>query len=118
MSNDLPFHSLTALARLLERGETSSRAIVEACLARIDALDRHLHAFVDVYRDDALAAADAADRERRTKVPRAARSRGCRSRSRTSSTSKAARPPPARRAGSAGSPITRQPPSNASSPPE
>jgi aspartyl-tRNA(Asn)/glutamyl-tRNA(Gln) amidotransferase subunit A len=70
MSNDLPFHSLTALARLLERGETSSRAIVEACLARIDALDPHLHAFVDVYRDDALASADAADRERRTKSAR------------------------------------------------
>jgi len=70
MSNDLPFHSLTALARLLERGETSSRAIVEACLARIDALDPHLHAFIDVYRDDALASADAADRERRTKSAR------------------------------------------------
>jgi len=70
MANDLPFHSLTALARLLERGETSSRAIVEACLARIDALDPHLHAFVDVYRDSALAAADAADRERRTLAAR------------------------------------------------
>jgi aspartyl-tRNA(Asn)/glutamyl-tRNA(Gln) amidotransferase subunit A len=70
MPNDLPFHSLTALARLLERGETSSRAIVEACLARIDALDSHLHAFVDVYRDTALAAADAADRERRTSAAR------------------------------------------------
>ncbi len=65
MSGDLPFHSLTALARLLASGETSSRAIVEACLARIDALDAHLHAFVDVYRDAALQAADAADRERR-----------------------------------------------------
>jgi len=70
MPNDLPFHSLTALSRLLERGETSSRAIVEACLARIDALDPHLHAFVDVYRDTALASADAADRERRAKAAR------------------------------------------------
>jgi len=70
MPNDLPFHSLTALARLLGRGETSSRAIVEACLARIDALDPHLHAFVDVYRDTALAAADAADRDRRTGAAR------------------------------------------------
>ncbi len=49
---------------MLARGETSSRAIVEACLARIDAFDPHLHAFVEVYRDDALAAADAADRDR------------------------------------------------------
>ena len=62
MPNDLPFHSLTALARMLERGATTSRAIVEACLARIDALDAHLHAFIDVYRDTALASADAADR--------------------------------------------------------
>jgi aspartyl-tRNA(Asn)/glutamyl-tRNA(Gln) amidotransferase subunit A len=67
MSDDLPFRSLSELSRMLARGETSSRAIVEACLARIDALDRHLHAFVDVYRDDALAAADAADRERRAR---------------------------------------------------
>jgi aspartyl-tRNA(Asn)/glutamyl-tRNA(Gln) amidotransferase subunit A len=67
MSDDLPFRSLSELSRLLARGETSSRAIVEACLARIDALDPHLHAFVDVYRDDALAAAAAADRERRAK---------------------------------------------------
>ncbi len=67
MSDDLPFRSLSELSRMLARGETSSRAIVAACLARIDALDPHLHAFVDVYRDDALAAADAADRERRVK---------------------------------------------------
>jgi len=63
--SDLPFHSLAALARLLARGETTSRAIVEACLARIAEHDGHLHAFVAVYRDDALEAADAADRERR-----------------------------------------------------
>ena len=65
MLSDLPFHSLGALAKILARGETTSRAIVEACLARIDAHDGHLHAFVDVYRDDALEAADAADRQRR-----------------------------------------------------
>ena len=65
MSNDLPFHSLAALSRMLARGETTSRAIVKACLARIDAHDARLHAFIDVYRDDALAAADVADRRRR-----------------------------------------------------
>jgi aspartyl-tRNA(Asn)/glutamyl-tRNA(Gln) amidotransferase subunit A len=65
MSSDLPFHSLAALSRMLARRETTSRAIVEACLARIDAHDGHLHAFIDVYRDDALAAADVADRRRR-----------------------------------------------------
>jgi aspartyl-tRNA(Asn)/glutamyl-tRNA(Gln) amidotransferase subunit A len=64
MSDDLPFLPLSELSRMLARGETNSRAIVEACLARIDAFDPHLHAFVEVYRDDALAAADAADRDR------------------------------------------------------
>ena len=34
MSDDLPFHSLATLSTMLARGETSSRAIVEACLAR------------------------------------------------------------------------------------
>jgi len=65
MPSDLPFRPLTELADLLARGQTRSRAIVEACLVRIDSLDSRLHAFVDVYRDDALARADAADRERR-----------------------------------------------------
>jgi len=64
MSSDLPFQPLTELARRLARGETTSRALVEACLARIAALDGKLHAFVDVYRDDALKLADAADLER------------------------------------------------------
>jgi len=64
MSDDLPFLPLSELSRMLARSETSSRAIVDACLARIDAFDPHLHAFVEVYRDDALAAADAADRDR------------------------------------------------------
>ena len=68
MSSDLPFHSLCALSRLLARDETSSRAIVEACLARIAAHDGHLHAFIEVYRDDAIKAADAADRQRRDGV--------------------------------------------------
>lgn len=70
MTPDLPFRSLTALADLLARGETRSRDIVEACLARIAAHDGRLHAFVDVYRDDALARADAADRERRAGLAR------------------------------------------------
>jgi aspartyl-tRNA(Asn)/glutamyl-tRNA(Gln) amidotransferase subunit A len=72
MSSDLPFHSLAVLSRMLARGETTSRAIVEACLARIDAHDGHLHAFIDVYRDDALAAADVADRRRREGTARGA----------------------------------------------
>jgi len=64
MNDDLPFHSLTQLSAMLARGETTSRAIVDACLARIAALDGKLHAFVEVYRDDARKLADAADLER------------------------------------------------------
>lgn len=70
MTDDLPFHSLTELARLLAGGRTTSREIVDACLGRIDRLDDRLHAFVDVWRDDARAAADNADLERRAGVAR------------------------------------------------
>lgn len=64
MFADLPFQSLTELARRLDARETTSVAIVEACLANIDAQDAKLHAFVEVYRDDALRLARAADLER------------------------------------------------------
>ena len=56
--------SLTDLARELARGSLSSREITVAYLNRIATLDDRLHAFVDVYRDSALAAAREADRER------------------------------------------------------
>jgi aspartyl-tRNA(Asn)/glutamyl-tRNA(Gln) amidotransferase subunit A len=61
---DLPFQTLTELARRLRARETTSVAIVEACLANIDAQDAKLHAFVEVYRDDARYLARAADLER------------------------------------------------------
>jgi aspartyl-tRNA(Asn)/glutamyl-tRNA(Gln) amidotransferase subunit A len=64
-TSDLAASSLTELSRQLADGETTSQAIITACLARIDALDGKLHAFVDIYRDDALAMARAADRERK-----------------------------------------------------
>ena len=67
---NLPFQSLAELSLLLARGATTSREIVEACLARIAHLDGKLHAFVDVYDHDALALADAADLERRAGVVR------------------------------------------------
>jgi aspartyl-tRNA(Asn)/glutamyl-tRNA(Gln) amidotransferase subunit A len=70
MPNDLPFHSLTSLSAHLARGDVTSVEIVEACLARIDRLDGRAHAFVDVYRDDALAAADNSDLERSAGVAR------------------------------------------------
>ncbi len=62
---DDPIHlSLSELARELARGNLSSREVTVAYLNRIAALDERLHAFVDVYRDSALAAAREADRER------------------------------------------------------
>ena len=39
MSSDLPFHSLTELAGRLARRDSTSRALVEACLTRIGTLD-------------------------------------------------------------------------------
>src|SRR5687768_15534537 len=62
--NGLPQKSLTELSRMLAAGETSSTAIVSECLGAIDTLDAKLHAFVDVYRDDAMRLAQAADLER------------------------------------------------------
>jgi len=66
----LPLDSLSDLAVRLRDGETTSLALVEACLARIDAHDAKLHAFVDVYREEALACARAADLERASRLPR------------------------------------------------
>jgi aspartyl-tRNA(Asn)/glutamyl-tRNA(Gln) amidotransferase subunit A len=65
MPTEPAYSSLTELSRRLDAGETTSQEIVADCLARIDALDGKLHAFVDVYRDDALALARAADAERK-----------------------------------------------------
>ncbi len=55
----LPVHALSA--GLVAR-RFSPVDIVEACLERIDALEPKLGAFVEVYRDDARLAAEAADK--------------------------------------------------------
>lgn len=65
MIAELPFQPLTALSSQLDAGETTSVEIVSACLANIDALDAKLHAFIEVYREDAIRLAEAADLERR-----------------------------------------------------
>lgn len=70
MLAELPFLPLTELARRLDAGETTSTAIVQACLANLDAQDAKLHAFVDVYRDDAMRLAVAADLERQANFVR------------------------------------------------
>lgn len=69
MESDLHWQSLTELSHLLARGAVSAREIVAAYLSRIATLDNRLHAFVDVYRDSALAAAERADRERHGGAP-------------------------------------------------
>ena len=65
MTDDIPWRPLTELARLSAAGAISAREIVAACLHNIDALEDKLHAFVEVWREDALAQADALDGERR-----------------------------------------------------
>jgi aspartyl-tRNA(Asn)/glutamyl-tRNA(Gln) amidotransferase subunit A len=64
MELDLPWQSLAELSRLLARGAVSSREIVAAYLDRIALLDPRLHAFVDVYPDQALALAERSDHDR------------------------------------------------------
>jgi aspartyl-tRNA(Asn)/glutamyl-tRNA(Gln) amidotransferase subunit A len=61
--------TLLEQAACLRRGECSSRDLVEAHLARIAARDAKLHAFVEVYAEEARALADAADRARASRLP-------------------------------------------------
>jgi amidase len=57
--SDLLFRPVSELAALVRAGELSAGELVQASLDRIDALDPELNAFVDVFHDDALAAAEA-----------------------------------------------------------
>jgi len=58
MSADLLFRPVQELAGSVRSGELSARELVGASLERIDALNPELNAFVDVFHDEALAAAD------------------------------------------------------------
>ena len=58
-TTDLLFRPALDLARLVRSGELSARELVAAALERIDALNPELNAFVDVFHDEALAAASA-----------------------------------------------------------
>ncbi|MFN2257602.1 MAG: Asp-tRNA(Asn)/Glu-tRNA(Gln) amidotransferase subunit GatA [Desulfuromonadaceae bacterium] len=55
---DLTLHEMI---RQLREGEITSVALTEASLARIDATDKNLNAFITICRDEALEAARAAD---------------------------------------------------------
>lgn len=57
---DLPIH---CLAPLIRAGAASPIALVDACLARIALTDDHLHAFIDLWADEARAAAQQATRD-------------------------------------------------------
>src|SRR5580658_7039301 len=53
--------SISELAALLERRETSARAVMQSCLDRIEQIDGRLRAFISIDAARALAEADAAD---------------------------------------------------------
>jgi aspartyl-tRNA(Asn)/glutamyl-tRNA(Gln) amidotransferase subunit A len=61
---------LTQLKDLLDRGELSSLELTESLLDRIARADGKLHAFVEVYADEARALARAADHARAARLPR------------------------------------------------
>src|SRR5918912_588539 len=56
-TTDLLFRPALELAALVRSGELSARELVAASLERIDAVNPELNAFVDVFHDEALAAA-------------------------------------------------------------
>src|SRR5690606_36585666 len=60
--------SIATSAARLARGELTSERLTEECLARIEALNPQLNAFVTVTADSALEAARAADREREART--------------------------------------------------
>ena len=55
--------TISELSGLLKSGQTTSREITQACLDRVRQIDGSLHAFISWNADDALAQADAADRD-------------------------------------------------------
>ena len=60
-ANSLPYQPAVQLAQAIASRELRSGELVELLLARIAHHDAKLHAFIDVYADDARAAAAAAD---------------------------------------------------------
>ncbi len=62
-AGDLLLDSITAAGAAIRAGAVSPLELVEACLARIDALDDRLHCYVLVTRELALEQAAAAERE-------------------------------------------------------
>ena len=69
MSKELWQESASALAQLIRSGQTSSREVVAAHLARIDEVNGDVNAVVEVRPDEALAEADAADKALKSGEP-------------------------------------------------
>ena len=69
---DLMFRPASELADLVRAGEITARELVEASLSRIDALNPTYNAFIDVFHDEALLAADGDQRRRRPPARRRA----------------------------------------------
>ena len=63
MTRELFQESAGSLARMIRSGETTARAVAEAHLARIDAVNGAVNAVVEVRPNEVLAAADAADEQ-------------------------------------------------------
>ena len=64
MESDKIRHSLVASAGAIASGEISSRELTEICIARIERLQPVLNCFISLDADNALAAAEAADKAR------------------------------------------------------
>ncbi|HWR72613.1 MAG TPA: Asp-tRNA(Asn)/Glu-tRNA(Gln) amidotransferase subunit GatA [Nitrospirota bacterium] len=58
--------TLRELQVMLGKGETTSRAVTDAVLGRIDAVDGRVKAYLSVTRDEALAQAEKADADRKS----------------------------------------------------
>ncbi len=59
--SDTTYASMTQTLQALADGRVKSEALVASQLSRIDAFDPKLHAYLDVYRDEALQAARGMD---------------------------------------------------------
>ncbi|MDP0501612.1 MAG: Asp-tRNA(Asn)/Glu-tRNA(Gln) amidotransferase subunit GatA [Verrucomicrobiota bacterium JB022] len=64
MSGELIWHSATALSDLLEQGSLTSRELTEACLARAEAVEPRVRAFLDTHAEFALEQAHDSDQRR------------------------------------------------------
>ncbi len=56
--------TIVAARKALDEGSLTSRQLTEACLQQIQSMDDMLHAFLDVYKEEALEQADRSDARR------------------------------------------------------